>query len=406
VQSVRRALAVAVTGALGALLTLSVVNGSASAAPAQPQPTTHRVCASASAGFAACDSWVHDKGGRKAAGTGPTGYGPADLRSAYALTAASASAGAGVTVGIVDAFDDPTAFADVNTYRAEFGLPALASCAPGTVRSATAPCFAKSNETGGTIPPHTNGSWAQEESLDVDMVSAVCANCNILLVEANSSALDDLGTSVNTAVGLGATVVSNSYGSSETSEDLGEQNAFYNHPGVAITASTGDGGFGVQFPASSEFVTAVGGTSLVHAANARGWNETVWNGAGSGCSGFIAKPAWQTDAGCANRTMADVSADADPNTGVAVFDSTPFQGLSGWLQFGGTSVASPIIASVYALAGNAATVTYGSFPYSHPEFLNDVTKGSNGKCGSYLCTGTAGYDGPTGLGTPNGTGAF
>jgi subtilase family serine protease len=402
---VRRVPAAVVTGALGALLTVSVVNVPASAAVA-PQ-ANHRVCAAASVGFASCDSWVHARPSAKPpTATTPTGYGPADLQSAYGLAAASAGNGAGVTIGIVDAFDDPTAFSDVNTYRAEFGIPALASCTPTTVRASTTPCFAKSNQTGGTTPPRKNGSWAQEESLDVDMASAICPHCNILLVEADSNSLANLGASVNEAVALGSAVVSNSYGGGEASGEVTEENQFYNHPGVAITASSGDGGFGVEFPAASQFVTAVGGTSLVRANNARGWSETVWNGAGSGCSAFITKPTWQHDTGCANRTVADVSADADPNTGVAVFDSTSFQGLSGWLQFGGTSVAAPIIASVYALAGNASTVTYGSFPYSHTGSLNDVTSGSNGNCGSYLCTGTAGYDGPTGLGTPNGTGAF
>jgi subtilase family serine protease len=401
---VRRALALAVTGALGGLLTITVINVPASAAVV-PQ-TSHRVCAAAPVGIAACDSWVHAKPSGRSAATTPTGYGPSDLQSAYNLAAASAGNGAGVTIGIVDAFDDPTAFADVNTYRAQFGIPALTSCTPNTVRSSTTPCFAKSNQTGGTTPPRKNGSWAQEESLDVDMASAICPHCNILLVEADSATLTNLGGSVNEAVTLGAAVVSNSYGGNESSGEVAEQNSFYNHPGVVITASSGDSGFGVQFPAASQFVTAVGGTSLVRATNTRGWSETVWNGAGSGCSAFITKPAWQQDTGCARRTVADVSADADPNTGVAVFDSTAFQGLSGWLEFGGTSVASPVIASVYALAGNAATVTYGSFPYSHTASLNDVTSGSNGTCGSYLCTGTIGYDGPTGLGTPNGTGAF
>jgi subtilase family serine protease len=401
---VRRVLVIAVTGALGALLTLTAVDVPASAAVA-PQGG-HRVCAAPTAGLAACDSWVHTTLSGKPAATTPTGYEPADLQSAYNLAAASQGKGAGVTIGIVDAFDDPTAFGDANTYRAQFGIGALASCTPTTIRTSATPCFAKSNQTGGTTPPRKNGSWAQEESLDVDMASAICPHCNILLVEADTNSLTNLGSSVNEAVALGSAVVSNSYGGGESSGEVGEENEFYNHPGVAITASSGDEGFGAQYPAASQFVTAVGGTSLVRATNARGWSETVWNGAGSGCSAFIAKPIWQTDPGCARRTIADVSADADPNTGVAVFDSTAFQGLSGWLEFGGTSVASPIIASVYALAGNASTVTYGSVPYSHTASLNDVVSGSNGTCGSYLCTGTVGYDGPSGLGTPNGTGAF
>jgi subtilase family serine protease len=176
---------------------------------------------------------------------------------------------------------------------------------------------------------------------------------------------------------------------------------------VAVTASSGDSGFGVEYPAASGFVTAVGGTSLRRAANARGWSEAAWSGAGSGCSAFIAKPAWQADPGCSMRTVADVSAVADPNTGVSVFDSFGFQGQKGWFVVGGTSASAPIVAGVYALAGNAALVNYGSFPYSHAASLFDVTSGSNGACSpAYLCTAGAGYDGPTGLGTPDGSGGF
>jgi subtilase family serine protease len=403
---VRNLFAIAATAALGASFFGMATSHPVSAAPAA---NAVRVCSQAAAGSAACDAWLRtDVGGVMPAATTPSGYGPSDLQSAYKLAAASANNGAGVTIGIVDAFDDPTAFNDVNTYRAQFGEPTLASCTPSTIRSSTTPCFAKSNETGGTTTPQVDTSWAQEESLDLDMASAICPKCNILLVEGNSATFNDLGTSVNTAVALGSAVVSNSYGGSESAGETALENSFYNHPGVAITASSGDSGFGVEFPAASRDVTATGGTSLTRASNSRGWSETAWSGAGSGCSAFITKPSWQTDTGCANRTVADVSADADPNTGVAVFDSTPNLGQSGWLVFGGTSVASPVIASVYALAGNASTVTYGSFPYAHTSALFDVTSGRNGiLCGpSYLCTAGTGYDGPTGLGTPNGTGAF
>jgi len=202
-----------------------------------------------------------------------------------------------------------------------------------------------------------------------------------------------------------AAVISNSYGGSESASDTNYDTSYYHHPGVAITASSGDNGYGVEYPAASQYVTAVGGTTLAHASNTRGWNETVWSGAGSGCSTYDPKPSWQTDtASCSTRTVADVAAVADPNTVVAVYDS---YSSSGWLVFGGTSVASPVIGSVYALAGNAKTVAYGSFPYSNPGSLFDVTSGSNGACnGSYLCTGATSYDGPTGLGTPNGTTAF
>jgi subtilase family serine protease len=297
----------------------------------------------------------------------------------------------------VDAYDDPSAEADMATYRTQFGLPACTS---------SSGCFRKVDQSGGTNYPAANGSWSQEISLDLDMVSAICPNCHILLVEGSTASFANLATAENTAAALGANAISNSYGGGESGG--ASYNANYNHPGVAITVSSGDNGYGVQFPASSQYVTAVGGTTLTRdGTTARGWSETTWSGAGSGCSAFFVKPAWQKDAGCSNRTVADVSAVADPNTGVAVYDSFAYLGQSGWLVFGGTSVASPILASVYALAGNAATVNYGSYSYANTASLYDVTAGSNGACGgSYLCTAGPGYDGPTGNGTPNGTGAF
>jgi subtilase family serine protease len=351
------------------------------------------------------------------AATTPSGYGPADLASAYKLP--TTTAGSGQTVAIVDAFNDPTAANDLAVYRAQYGLPAC------TVASG---CFRQVNQSGGSTLPATDTGWAQEESLDLDMVSAVCPNCKIILVEASSASLADLATAENTAASLGATEITNSYGGSESSSET-SSNAAYNHPGIPITVSAGDSGYGVEFPAAVPSVTSVGGTSLTHASNARGWTETVWGssssgvlgvggtgGTGSGCSAYEPKPSWQTDAGCTKRTVADVSAVADPNTGVAVYDSTAdSSGNVGWLQFGGTSVSAPIIAGVYALAGNGASVNGASFAYSHTSSLFDVTSGTNGSCGGvlsggsakkYLCTAQAGYDGPTGLGTPNGTGAF
>jgi subtilase family serine protease len=330
--------------------------------------------------------------------TAHTGYTPCDLQSAYALP--SWTAGSGQTVGIVDAFDAPTAESDLGVYRSAYGLP------PCTTANG---CFKKLNQAGAQSGyPTADGGWAQEISLDLDMVSAVCPNCHIVLVEANSNSLSDLEASERIATAR-ANAVSNSYGSSETGFLSKPDDSAYNAPGVAITVSTGDSGYGVEFPASSGFVTAVGGTSLSKAGNARGWSETAWSGAGSGCSSFFTKPSWQHDSGCSKRMVADASAVANPSTGVAVYDSFAYQGQSGWLEFGGTSVASPIIASVYALAGNEVSLTYGSYPYGHTSALNDVTSGSNGTCllsPSYFCNAVAGYDGPTGLGTPNGTGAF
>ena len=353
-----------------------------------------RVCPGSVVGTAHCHSWVRvDASGKPVANATPRGLGPADLQSAYVL---NTSGGVGQTIAIVDAYDAPSAEADLGVYRSTYGLP------PCTTANG---CFTKVGQTGTSKLPRANGNWAQEISLDLDMASAICPNCKILLVEASSASFANLSAAVDQAARMGANVISNSYGGPEYSSEVSDQ-SHYNHPGIAITVSSGDNGYGVEFPAASQYVTAVGGTSLSRASNTRGWTETAWSGAGSGCSAYISKPSWQSGS-CAKRAVADVSAIADPNTGVAVYDSYAYRGASGWLVFGGTSVASPIIAAVYALSGNAGSVNYGSYSYSHLSSLFDVTSGSNGSCGgSYLCTAIAGYDGPTGNGTPNGTGAF
>ncbi|MFD9686402.1 putative Ig domain-containing protein [Kitasatospora sp. NPDC059088] len=329
----------------------------------------------------------------------PSGLGPGDLQSAYALPA---NGGAGQTVAIIDAQDDPNAESDLATYRTQYGLPACTT-ANG--------CFKKIDQNGGTSYPTSDTGWSGEISLDLDMVSAVAPNAHILLVEANSATMGDLGASVNQAVAQGAKFVSNSYGGAEDSSDTTSDSQYFNHPGVAITASSGDSGYGAQYPAGSQYVTSVGGTSLTRASNARGWSESVWGtssggeGAGSGCSAYDPKPSWQTDSGCANRTIADVSAVADPATGVAVYQT---YGGSGWAVYGGTSASAPIIAAVYADAGApGAGDVPAKYAYQHAGSLNDVTSGANGTCSpTYLCTAGAGYDGPTGLGTPNGLAAF
>ena len=338
-------------------------------------------------------------------GTAPVGdgYGPSSLQSAYKLP--SATAGAGQTVAVVDAYDDPDAASNLAAYRAAWGLPA---CGAG--------CFSKVNQNGQASPlPAASGEtgWATEESLDIDMVSAICPKCHIILVEASSPSTAALGAGVNSAVKLGADFVSNSYGGDESPADPTYDSEYYNHPGVAVTASAGDDGYGVSYPAASQYVTSVGGTSLSTAANARGWAESAWGsssggeGTGSGCSADDAKPSWQKDTGCAKRTDNDVAAVADPDTGVAIYD-TYDQG--GWLEVGGTSAASPIIAATFALAGTPAPGTYpSSYIYQHTGSLFDVTSGANGSCPAataYLCTAKAGYDGPTGWGTPDGVAAF
>ncbi len=321
------------------------------------------------------------------------GYGPSSLRSAYHLPSGR---GHGRVVAIVDAYDDPKAESNLAHYRRNFGLPAC---------TAKNGCFRKVNQRGGRSYPRANAGWAAEISLDLDMVSATCPKCHILLVEASSAYLSDLGKAVNTAVRLGARYVSNSYGAPESSSDTSYDSQYYNHTGVAITASAGDDGYGSAYPADSRYVTAVGGTSLRRSSSARGWSEKAWHGTGSGCSAYDAKPSWQGRTGCGRRAGNDVAAVADPNTGVAVYDT--FRS-NGWQVYGGTSAAAPIIAAAYALAGKPRPGTYpASYAYTHRAALHDVTSGRNGSCGgSRLCRARAGYDGPTGLGTPNGVAAF
>ena len=325
------------------------------------------------------------------AATSPSGLGVADLRDAYKITGTGSTA---TVIAIVDAYGYPTAESDLAVYRSTFNLPPCTS-ANG--------CFRKVDQNGGTSYPRSDTGWSQEAALDLDMASAMCPYCQIILVEASSASYANLATAVDTAARLGAHVISNSYGGPE-STGVAAYDSHYTHAGVAVTVSSGDSGYGVQYPASSPHVTAVGGTSLRHATSARGWSESAWSGAGSGCSTVFAKPSWQKDTGCAQRTVADVSAIADPSTGVAVYGPAS-RHRSAWMVFGGTSVAAPLVGGVYAV--NAGAVADGSDPYAHTSALFDVTSGSNGSCGgSYLCTAAAGYDGPTGLGTPNGATAF
>ena len=347
------------------------------------------LCPTAKAGAARCFAHVvTDEAGQVVVDAAPQGFGPPDLASAYALPL---SGGAGKTVALVDANDDPYAESDSATYRAQYGLP------PCTTANG---CFKKVNQQGQQSNyPAASSDWAGEISRSTSRWSAPSARrCKILLVEANSADMSDLGASVNMAAQLGASAISNSYGGGEDSSVTSESEQYFNHPGVLITASSGDGAYGVNYPASSQYVVGVGGTSLVQSTTAaRGWVEGAWSDAGSGCSAFSPKPSWQTDTGCGQRTVADVSAVANPNTGLAVYST--YDG--GWIVLGGTSASSPIVAATFALTGQTGQTA--EYLYAHPDFLFDVTSGNNGNCGSYLCNAGPGYDGPTGLGTPNAT---
>ncbi len=403
------------------------------------------------------------------AAEGVDGLRPEDLRSAYfAGEPPYAPVSEPQTIALVDAYNDPHAEADLELYEKEFGLPELPKCAAGAV----ADCFEKVNQFGETTNlPSTEGGWALEISTDIEVARAICHNCRILLVEANSAEYSDLATAEDTAVDqFGATEVSNSWGGEEPQAD----SPAFNHPDTVITAAAGDDGYlnwtiaaeaqaakqtyysGADYPASSPHVVAVGGTSLALSGGVR-QGETVWNdgeaqgAAGGGCSTQFSAPEWQREVsdwaqvGCgtgaaAKRAVADVSADADPYTGVAVYDSVPYPEekdghiatrVLGWTPIGGTSVASPIVASVFALAGGAHGVEYPAMTlYSHlgSPSLYDVTTGGNGRCndlykegcpgsmkplspldcgeGALICNAASGYDGPTGVGAPNGVAAF
>ena len=406
------------TGIVGlSAIVATVVAGSAFAAPKSKLPAPlpahdqRNVCTAFAVDLAHCDAHVVTRAGSATPLATPTwtsGYSPQNLAAAYKWADPTGSTWSwnGQTVAIVDAYDNPNAASDLSVYRSQFGL---SPCTTGNG------CFRKVNQRGGAAPPAGDIGWGQEIDLDIEMASAVCPSCKILLVEADSNSFANLGVAVNQAYALGANVISNSYGGGEFLGETGSAYAGpYNHPRVAITASSGDGGYGVEIPAAFNTVVGVGGTSLSTAANARGWAETAWSGAGSGCSVYVAKPSWQKDAGCSRRTVADVSAVANPSTGVAVYDTYGSSGGNNWYVFGGTSVSAPIIGAAYALAGNASSVDYASrLPYASASSLFDVTSGSNGKCTRgkntstrYLCTAGPGYDGPTGLGTPNGLGGF
>jgi len=374
-------------------------------------------------------------GGRISAAATQAPLSATQLQNAYNLVSAAASATTdGELVAVVDAYDDPDAQADLAAYRTMEGL---AACDTST----EAGCLTIVNQSGQASPlpgvdPGVNGGtpggWELEESLDVDMVTAICPGCHILLVEANSLNASDLDTAENAAASSGAKFISNSWGGTEFPGEYQTDNSYFNHPGVAITFAAGDYGYdanlapselntaplGTEYPAASQYVTAVGGTTLTMSGNTR-VSETIWSGTGSGCTEAAAKPSWQVDtnasSGCLNRTSNDVSAVADPNTPVAIYDSYPYNGtVFGSTSAGGTSVAAPIIAGVYALAGTPEAGTYpAQYPYQHTSAFNAITSGSNGTCESsrqYLCTGTdypgTTYNAPAGWGTPDGTGGF
>jgi subtilase family serine protease len=414
------------------LLPLVAALMGAAALPTSALATSRAACATPPPGMMRCLARVVTSSHARPAITMtpfalPTGYGPVQFHGAYSLpndtplVAGAKKTRKKQTIAIVDAFSSPTAFADLTRFDTTFGLPKFPRCST----KVKAACYQVMNQTGGTkLPPSgVPTGWDVEISLDVQVAHEICQNCKILLVEARSASSPNLGTAVNTAVAKGANVVSNSYGAYPVgSGAIATGKGAYNHPGHAIVVAGGDFGFGPSYPADLSTVVAVGGTKLqVTSSNTYG-SETTWNSGGgqgatgSGCDSAALARTWQkavstwASIACgAHRGMNDVAADADPSTGAAVYDSA-----HGWMQVGGTSLSAPLIAGVYGLAANSATVNYpASLPYAHAASLHDVTSGNDlpGKAGlacaaTRQCTAETGFDLPTGLGTPNGVAGF
>lgn len=392
----RRTVRTILVAAAAVAITGTPVVATAAPTDAGGDAAVRAACAHAGPGEARCLALYHvgNNTHALAAGEDPDGYGATDLRTAYQLPD---SGGTG-TIAIVDAFGYPTAEQDLAAYRKQYGLPACTT---------DDGCLRIVNQKGKESPlPEGDPGWATESALDLDMASAGCPSCKLLLVQGDDASLESLAAAEDTAVRLGASVVSNSYGADEFN-GMDEYAKHYQHPGVPVLASSGDAGFTTaSFPAVLGSTIAVGGTTLNKADNDRGWKESAWAGAGSGCSAWIDKPSWQSDANCSMRTVADVSAVADPETGVAVYDTYQTGQDSPWMVVGGTSAAAPFVAGVVALAGHPETVSSKAL-YGRPDAFFDAVGGSNGYCGGdYLCTGLAGYDAPTGLGSPKGVTPF
>lgn len=367
--------------------------------PVQISAFAVTACPPAPSGFASCRAQYRSDitpNPDPNPGTVP-GYHPSDLQNAYGLTGASLTGGSNQTVATIVAYAGHTdGFVhDLNVYRSAFGL---GSC---TVRNGCIQFVApRQNKLG---PGGTTQSWEIEAILDAEMVSAVCPNCHIMIVGADSAEIPDLGAAVKRAVNHGATVIANSFTAQEGTDDA-PYVSDWNTPGVPEIAGAGDSGYGPGFPATASTVIAVGGTSMVNDHGT--WLSKAWVGSGSGCSLFVQKPSWQHDTGCANRTVNDLAVVADPATGVAGYVSA----VGGWTVFGGTSVSAQIVAAMYALAGNGSSINNASSLYANASAFGPVIASPNGKCSvAYLCDDLgvgSGYTGPSGLGTPVGLTGF
>jgi hypothetical protein len=332
----------------------------------------------------------------------PSGLGATDLESAYKL---DVSVDPKATVAIVDAYGYAGAESDLAAYRKQYNLP------PCTIANG---CLTIVNQAGKTSPlpaaPPSGDDWTVETALDLDMASAACPKCKLLLVQTNNDQDDGLFLAQKVAADLGATVISDSWGSSETTADPATDYEHFFAVGhtTGIFVAAGDsgwdnGGAGPDYPATSGYAISVGGTNLKKDTSARGWTETAWGGAlssidgagGSACGLTVPKPSYQgTYTNCKHKASADVAAVGDPSTGPAIYNA------GAWTTVGGTSAASPFVAATYALTGHGKNSP--AFSYQHTSAFFDVTSGSNGSCAGRLCNAGAGWDGPTGHGTPNG----
>ena len=367
---------------------LGAIVAAASAARAEPKTTYVRACPGPGVRCGALLAMQDGVPARPPSLPTPS-YRPADLQAAYHI---DPTLGAGVTIAIVDAYGYKNLASDLAMYRSHYNLPAC------TVDNG---CLRIVNEDGAAspLPTDTDAGWEAETALDMDMVSAACPLCNILVVQTEPGKLD---AGVRGAQGLLPDAISASWGSIENGGEIARE-LTYDHPGIGVFAASGDnaydsGGDGPEYPATSQYVVAVGGTRLVKSSVGGVYAEGAWSLAGSSCSKAIATPSYQpaaASAACGMRASSDLSAVADPSTGVAVYESS----AGGFLNVGGTSAATPLVAALMAAAGHGDATP--AFVYRHPEAFRDVTTGMNGDCGTALCTAGAGWDGPTGLGTPD-----
>jgi subtilase family serine protease len=357
---------------------------------------TGSVCGKATPGGTRCFAHVQAVDGHVQTYATPTGFGATDLEKAYNLPTAITGK---PTVALIDAYGYATLEADLAVYRTQYGLPACTSASG---------CLKIVNQTGAATPlpgpPPASDDWTLETALDVDMASAACPTCNLIVVQATDDTGGGLEMGQAIAVSLGATVISNSWGGPEQpGQSLDTVETYFAQPGVAIFVAAGDagyddGGSGPDYPGTSAHTISVGGTHLVKDTSTRGWTETAWSAGGSACSLSVAKPAYQTNASCNFKATTDISAVGDPQTGVAMYNSKD----GGWQVIGGTSAAAPLVAAIFAATGNGGE-TSGAFVMTNAAKLYDVTSGTNGTCGNVLCKAGTGWDGPTGYGTPNAT---